>query len=349
MTPTTKIVAGGLVALVLVMAFASGTANAAEPPPIIAPPIDPAAVEADSCLFVVANRPIEWEDQRGADFLARKRTDSLYAGLTEASWLALVAYWRAYPAGNVVPTTPDEVAALGRLTTCVSGKLAGQPPPLPPLPTPPDTAALEAEACAWVVTAKPDRWGTKKRAELGEQLEDAAWFGLVAYWRSYPEAAEVPVTPDEQAALARLVSCITARLTPKPGPALPPDQPKQPPAGPQPVPEPSDDPTPGQYYQVKKGVDFSLFGLSSRAYGTKNGSQENLAATRHLNSHPYNHRFWKIFPEHENEPSLFPPEGARVDLSPAFGPRVLQWKDPEDGARGKGAYFPMIFIPPLED
>lgn len=110
-----------------------------------------------------------------------------------------------------------------------------------------------------------------------------------------------------------------------------------------PVPVSVDPPTPGKHYQTK-ATDTDLLALASRAYKTTHGTPANTNAARVLNNHPDNRRFHSA---HPTEIALFPPSGHRIDLSPVFGPPVLQVKDPEQGARGKGTYYPLIFIPEL--
>ncbi|HUR47919.1 MAG TPA: hypothetical protein VMY88_00110 [Acidimicrobiales bacterium] len=184
-------------------------------------------------------------------------------------------------------------------------------------------AQREAEACGFAVANRPKTYGGLSQSDYPD-TPLAGWLGLVAYRRAYPDWPTGPVQPAQVEALSRVITCVTEKLYP-------------------PVPVPVDTPTPGKHYQTR-ATDTDLLALASRAYKTVNGSPANLAAARVLSNHPDNRRFHSA---HPTEIALYPPSGRRIDVSPVFGPPVRQVKDPEDGARGEGNYFPLIFIPEL--
>lgn len=108
--------------------------------PVIGTPAPaPGPAETAACEAVAASRPTE--------YLGRSRP----AGMSDADWYGLVAYWQAYPDGppDPMPTDPAFGAALTRLRTCVGSRLPkegtivfppvqssppAQPPPVNPPP-----------------------------------------------------------------------------------------------------------------------------------------------------------------------------------------------------------------------
>lgn len=97
-------------------------------------------------------------------------------------------------------------------------------------------------------------------------------------------------------------------------------------------------PTPGAYYRIKAGD--VLFALTSAAYGTKSGTQENFAAGKLVNNDPYNQRFVRA----GIEPNLWGPKG-RITFLPDFGTFTQQRNDPVKGSEGQGKEFSVIYFP----
>lgn len=185
-------------------------------------------------------------------------------------------------------------------------------------------AQREAEACSWVVANKPNTYEGLNKADFPD-VPLASWLARVAFRRAYPSWPLEPVQPVQVDALSRIVVCVVEALDP-------------------PVPVPTETPTPGKHYRTRSS-DKDLFALAAQAYKTVIGTPENTAAARAINNHPYNKRFWSV---HPTELALFPPDGRRIELFSSFGTPLLQSKDPVNGARGKGNYWPTIFIPELE-
>ena len=110
-----------------------------------------------------------------------------------------------------------------------------------PLPGP--NGGDEAEACNWAIANKPPTYPSGQGGEPRKPPPDwpqNQWLAYVAYWRAYPKGAEAPTTPDELAAFARLLECVTAKLPkggdkpvdPNPPDPNPPKADDVPPAGP---------------------------------------------------------------------------------------------------------------------
>lgn len=241
--------------------------------------------------------------------------------IDEPSAVAVVGDLRKLMLSNNVPS---ELLPEG-----IPGAPKPAPKPGPQLPGPKEVEKLltpaqrEAEACGWAFANRPKTYGGLSQSDYHD-TPLAGWLGLVAYRRAYPEWPVSPVQPAQVDALSRMITCVKDKLHP-------------------PIPVPVDLPTPGKHYQTR-ATDTDLLTLASRAYKTTLGTAANTNAARVLNNHPDNRRFHSAHPA---EISVFPPSGRRIDLSPVFGPPVLQVKDPENGARGNGKSFPLIFIPEL--
>jgi len=253
---------------------------------------------------------------------------------------------RAYVRGALTKGKIDEPSALivvedlrklmldngvppGILPEGVPGVPKPSPKPGPQFPGPKQIekpltpAQREAEACSWAVANKPNAYEGLSKADFPD-VPMASWLARVAYRRAYPTWPLEPVQSVQVDALSRIVVCVAEALDP-------------------PVPVPTETPTPGRHYRTRS-PDKDLFVLAAQAYKTVIGTPENTAAARAINNHPYNKRFWSVHPA---ELALFPPDGRRIELFSSFGTPLLQAKDPVTGARGKGNYWPIIFIPEL--
>lgn len=315
------IVGGGLFALIF--GLFGGEAKASTPGPLPKDPktgqdiVPDLAREAEACKYVVAARPKEYSGRKPVE------------GQKEDEWLTYVAFWWAYPNANPQPTGVEELAAFARLAACVSAGLKAKlPGPLQTSDITPNDGR-EAEACQYVVTARPKEYFGRKPAQ-GQAEKD--WLALVAYIRAYPSGNVPPKATNELAAFARLSKCVEVGL------AKPIDNPPPAPKPDDPLPIVFDTPTPGGYYRIKQGD--TLFGLTSLAYGTKGGTPGNYKAAVQVNDDPFNLRFRRI---NQSEINLFPK--GRISFYPVFGTFAQQLKDASKGAEGMGHEFAVIWFP----
>ena len=99
------------------------------------------------------------------------------------------------------------------------------------------------------------------------------------------------------------------------------------------VPASAEQPTPGRFYEIKRGD--TLFGVAKRAY--KTGSME---GARRINDSQFNLRFRKAVTG--NEAKMFP--NGRISFNPRFdGDLRVQMES--TGAAPSGSSFAMIWIP----
>lgn len=98
------------------------------------------------------------------------------------------------------------------------------------------------------------------------------------------------------------------------------------------IPRPTDRPTPGQYYQIKKGDN--LFKITKQSY---NSSSHKLATL--INEVQYNRRFWHLV---KKEQHLFPK--GRIKFTKSFDDPRSQMEAKSKATAGRSDYA-MIWIP----
>jgi hypothetical protein len=93
-------------------------------------------------------------------------------------------------------------------------------------------------------------------------------------------------------------------------------------------------------YTIKSGVDSGgLIDLAGRAYGV--GTNKTKLA-QWINSHPYNHRFWRADLATKDFPQ------GRISFNPRFAANIDRQAD-ATGKAPSGRAFATIFIPPPPD
>jgi hypothetical protein len=98
-------------------------------------------------------------------------------------------------------------------------------------------------------------------------------------------------------------------------------------------------PTPGRFYTIKYRIDAKgLFDLAGRAYGVSPGATRKRLAQA-INSHPYNHRFWRAKLASDSFPQ------GRISFNPIFSSDIAA-QARATGAAPRGLSFATIYIPP---
>jgi len=98
-------------------------------------------------------------------------------------------------------------------------------------------------------------------------------------------------------------------------------------------------PTPGAWYQVKKGD--TLIGIAGKAYGLPSGGAR-LRAAKRINAAPYNGRFWQEPKGSFNQKHF---TAGIVGLLPRYPVAAEQRLDELDGGEFDGGQYPALWIP----